>query len=151
MLLMVKPIYLLPNSNKLPESTKKAKLNSNKKVITGKILARAKFYFLLKDIDECKNNPCNVTQICLNSKGSYKCGCPKGFRMDNITNECRGNLCVKSYLNIICVDIKQLLTVFRYWRMQACRIKSQLSRWSALRQLTRFLFLPKLFKWNQNR
>ena len=31
------------------------------------------------DIDECEDNPCDVTATCTNRIGSYQCSCEKGF------------------------------------------------------------------------
>lgn len=52
------------------------------------------------DIDECESSDvsCNIeTQVCYNTKGSYKCldilpaettACPNGFQFDNKINQC---------------------------------------------------------------
>ncbi|PFH33695.1 calcium binding egf domain-containing protein [Besnoitia besnoiti] len=39
-----------------------------------------------KDIDECDTNPCPANSACINTPGSYKCECQKGFTMspDNV-------------------------------------------------------------------
>ncbi|CAA2966946.1 wall-associated receptor kinase 2-like [Olea europaea subsp. europaea] len=35
-----------------------------------------------KDINECKNNPCDPQGICTNTPGSYNCSCPRGYLGD---------------------------------------------------------------------
>ena len=53
--------------------------------------------FFTTDIDECESKPCNVTQTCFNSEGSFKCGCLTGLQMDKVTQRCEGNLCHQLY------------------------------------------------------
>ena len=47
------------------------------------------FYFL--DIDECANTTINVCQhLCVNSEGSFKCGCNQGFELSSDKSSCQG-------------------------------------------------------------
>ena len=50
-----------------------------------------------KDVNECLvDNKCDSSQDCINTVGSYKCSCKKGFQQDMITAACIGML-----LNIV--------------------------------------------------
>lgn len=46
---------------------------------------------MFEDVDECKQRPCDINEICENTVGSFKCHCKSGFQLDNITNACIGN------------------------------------------------------------
>uniref|UniRef100_A0A0A9XFE0 Fibulin-2 n=4 Tax=Lygus hesperus TaxID=30085 RepID=A0A0A9XFE0_LYGHE len=41
-----------------------------------------------EDIDECIDDPCDSTQECNNTPGSYSCGCKPGFQKDDFTGGC---------------------------------------------------------------
>lgn len=45
---------------------------------------------LLADEDECVRSPCDSTQRCVNSVGSYTCECRDGFTRDSTTLACVG-------------------------------------------------------------
>ena len=50
--------------------------------------------FILPDVNECLNPDlysCPENRICVNTEGSYKCGCPSGYKM-------KKGKCVGEYL-----------------------------------------------------
>lgn len=46
------------------------------------------------DIDECKDgtHQCRYNQICENTRGSYRCACPRGYRSQGVGRPCVGKL-----------------------------------------------------------
>ena len=50
------------------------------------------YIFLLIDNDECANaNPCSDQEKCVNTLGSYRCGCDEGRRLImNSRTQCEG-------------------------------------------------------------
>ena len=47
---------------------------------------------LLVDIDECRDgtHQCRYNQICENTRGSYHCTCPRGYRSQGVGRPCVG-------------------------------------------------------------
>lgn len=44
------------------------------------------------DVDECAERPCDTSELCVNTPGSFKCQCKNGFKLDSVTNACTGNM-----------------------------------------------------------
>lgn len=53
------------------------------------------------DIDECAEDDHNCDDVCLNTMGSFSCGCRKGFSLDDDGISCTGN--AVSGANIFCL------------------------------------------------
>jgi len=50
------------------------------------------FEICLLDLNECEQfHPCDENSVCVNTLGSYKCECVKGFEKTTL-NQCHGNL-----------------------------------------------------------
>ena len=58
---------------------------------------------ICEDIDECLTGESNCDQICINTFGSYKCGCHKGFKL----NSSKLNQQNQFSINGVCVDIDE--------------------------------------------
>lgn len=43
------------------------------------------------DVDECSRRQSGCSQICINTKGSYKCSCEKGYALAQDGKSCIGN------------------------------------------------------------
>ena len=50
-----------------------------------------KFFYLL-DKDECSVNNGGCSHQCINTDGSFVCGCPKGFTISANKSTCQGKL-----------------------------------------------------------
>lgn len=50
------------------------------------------FLTLSSDIDECRDgtHQCRYNQICENTRGSYHCTCPRGYRSQGVGRPCVG-------------------------------------------------------------
>ena len=60
---------------------------------TSKCLILINFpYCFVLDIDECKNQPnlCGPVGTCHNTRGSFKCSCPTGYKVDMTGEKCIG-------------------------------------------------------------
>lgn len=49
---------------------------------------RADIYF--SDVDECGENNGGCSYKCVNSLGTYRCGCPEGYTLDGTGHNCKG-------------------------------------------------------------
>ena len=49
-------------------------------------------YCFVLDIDECKNQPnlCGPVGTCHNTRGSFRCSCPTGYKVDMTGEKCIG-------------------------------------------------------------
>ena len=47
-------------------------------------------FFKLKDNDECAENADNCEQVCLNTVGSFDCGCNPGYELTSDGRTCQG-------------------------------------------------------------
>ena len=66
--------------------------------------------FFSTDINECQSNNGGCDQKCLNSYGSYKCACDKGYIYNKQTNRCNG----KYTLFLPFSSFLQLLVLLHY-------------------------------------
>lgn len=61
------------------------------------------------DIDECRDgtHQCRYNQICENTRGSYHCTCPRGYRSQGVGRPCLGTyiLYVSHKHNKTCIQI----------------------------------------------
>ena len=56
------------------------------------------YTFIHPDIDECSEGTDNCTQICINTDGSFTCGCSSGYQLDTDGFTCSGkHKCVYNY------------------------------------------------------
>ena len=56
------------------------------------------YTFIHPDIDECSEGTHNCTQICINTDGSFTCGCNSGYLLDTDGFTCSGkHKCVHHY------------------------------------------------------
>lgn len=46
--------------------------------------------FLLLDLDECEVVNGGCEQVCINSIGSYSCGCYQGYNLEDNASNCTG-------------------------------------------------------------
>ena len=52
-------------------------------------------YFILLDIDECAEYTDSCSDVCVNTKGSYKCQCSVGYTLGSDGTTCNGeHVCV---------------------------------------------------------
>ena len=42
------------------------------------------------DINECSTGPNNCQQVCVNTEGSFTCGCEAGYLLDSDRSSCSG-------------------------------------------------------------
>lgn len=49
------------------------------------------------DLDECSEggHDCLSNQLCMNTIGSFKCMCPRGYKSDDSQRRCQGNVCLR--------------------------------------------------------
>lgn len=62
------------------------------------------------DVDECRDgtHQCRYNQICENTRGSYHCTCPRGYRSQGVGRPCVGT-CLCLELNPVRYNIKPSL------------------------------------------
>lgn len=67
--------------------------------------------FILQN--ECEEqNPCDSTQICQNSEGSFYCQCRSGYYRDPITGSCQGTVNNSTNLNVLIAVIDSEINLF---------------------------------------
>ncbi|XP_057797246.1 wall-associated receptor kinase-like 1 [Salvia miltiorrhiza] len=62
-----------------------------------------------RDFNECETNPCDSNSICVNTAGSFKCKCSKGYNGDGRKN---GRGCIPSKLTNIFIGLSSGLGFF---------------------------------------
>ena len=77
-----------------------------------KLYAMLIFYSLLSDNDECADGSADCKVFCINTVGSYKCGCNEGHELSTDGTTCKGELCLYVSFNVkyvfICLKNKIL-------------------------------------------
>ena len=46
----------------------------------------------ISDDDECQSNATKCEQTCVNTPGSYRCDCGRGYQLDSDGYSCAGNI-----------------------------------------------------------
>lgn len=56
------------------------------------------------DVDECRSgsHQCRYNQLCENTRGSYRCVCPRGFRAQGTARPCVGKLPLTPLTSHLC-------------------------------------------------
>lgn len=56
------------------------------------------------DVDECRSgsHQCHYNQLCENTRGSYRCVCPRGFRAQGTARPCVGKLPLSPLAPVLC-------------------------------------------------
>ena len=54
------------------------------------LIFRAYFSTCLTDINECTENRDSCSQTCMNTDGSYTCGCNPGYELNSDERTCQG-------------------------------------------------------------
>ncbi|CAA2966947.1 wall-associated receptor kinase-like 1 [Olea europaea subsp. europaea] len=92
-----------------------------------------------KDINECKNNPCDPQGICTNTPGSYNCSCPRGYLGDG-RKDGRGCNYQISQFPVIKFSLEQQCTAYH----QSGRTSLKLEPNSAVNKRKRLKLEPNL-------
>lgn len=70
-------------------------------------MMHASLLWPVADVDECRDgtHQCRYNQICENTRGSYHCTCPRGYRSQGVGRPCVGT-CLRLELNPVRYNIK---------------------------------------------
>ena len=59
------------------------------------------YFNLVVDVDECRENNGGCSHLCINTEGSFHCGCPSGLYLEDTNKTCDGSLQLLHYLFIL--------------------------------------------------